>query len=71
MKKGRKIVANIAKRGSEEEGKFNINFWKDIDGPRKLEVAWEMIEELYLLKGEAHSVKLKMNKSAEKILRRN
>ena len=68
MKKERKIVANIAKKGSQEEEKFNINFWKNIDGPRKLEIAWEMIEEFYLLRGEPSSAKLRMNKSVEKII---
>ena len=70
MEKGRKIITNKAKIGSKEEEEFNIRFWKNIEGPRKLEIAWEMIEDLYLIRGEPDASKQRLRRSVENILRR-
>ncbi len=67
--KRRKIMARKARRGEEEE-KFNIQFWKEVPGERKLEIAWEMVSDFYLIRGKEDAFQPRLQRTVENIIRR-
>ncbi len=70
MGRKRRIIARLSKRGSEEEESFNREFWKRISGEKKLEIAWEMVADLYFIRGEKEGSKSRLRRSVERLLRR-
>ena len=66
----RKIVAQKSTMGSIESEKFNHTFWSSIPAEKKLIIAWEMISEASLFRGEKDVSQPRLQRSVQHIKRR-
>jgi len=66
----RQIVAAKARRGSPEEKRFNIDFWRKVSSGEKLAAAWKMVGEIAWFKGQTHGGESRLQRSIEHIERR-
>lgn len=66
----REIVACKTRRGSPDEKKFNIDFWRKVSPGEKLIAAWEMVGEIDWFKGQPHGGESRLQRSIERVERR-
>lgn len=66
----RTISAQMAKRGSEKELAFDREFWNRMDPEKKLVAAWEMIQQVALIRGEKDAGQSRLQRSVQNIERR-
>lgn len=66
----RQIVSCKTYRGSPEEKRFNIDFWRKVSPGDKLVAAWEMVGEIAWFKGQSHGSESRLQRSIERVERR-
>lgn len=63
------MVENLCRRGSDDERKFNEEFWRSAGSEGRFAAAWEMVEEAVLFKGHDAS-ESRLQRSVQCIQRR-
>ncbi|NIM10522.1 MAG: hypothetical protein GTO45_00890 [Candidatus Aminicenantes bacterium] len=67
----RVVSARKVKRGSGQEEEFDREFWGKMDPEKKFAAAWEMINEVALIRGEKNAGKPRLQRSIQTIKRRS
>ena len=65
----RVIVENLCRRGSDEERRFNRDFWRRMGPDARFAAAWEMVVEAELFKNR-HASESRLQRSVQHIERR-
>ncbi|MDZ7269171.1 MAG: hypothetical protein ONB48_17510 [candidate division KSB1 bacterium] len=68
--KPRVIMARVATRQQHSDRSFDIAFWQKVGDAERFAAAWQMVQEVQLIRGQ--SVELpRMQKSVTRIIRRS
>ncbi len=67
----RVITTRKVKRGSAEAEEFNREFWRNMDPEKKFAAAWEMVNEVALIRGEKDILQAGLQRSVQNIIRRS
>ncbi len=67
----RKIIENKANRKDKNQiSDFNKSFWDNIAPEKKMIIAWDMVKEAILFKGENNAGESRLQRSIQNIKRR-
>jgi hypothetical protein len=64
------ITAKMISRSDKSREDFNTNFWDSVDAETKFAAAWEMINEVQLIRGEKNVRKQRLQRTVQNIQRR-
>ena len=66
----RKIVAKKVKRSAGDSNKFDKEFWIKLGHEARFKASWEMVSEVFLIKGEPDACQQRLQRSVQNIKRR-
>lgn len=64
----RQFITN--KSTFKDKNKFNVEFWKKVDPEIKFSAAWEMVNDVHLIRGEKDAGESRLQRSVQNIIRR-
>lgn len=67
----RVITSRKVKRGSGQEDEFDRDFWRKMGHEKKFAAAWEMVNEVALIRGEKDARQPRLQRSVQTIKRRS
>jgi hypothetical protein len=67
----RVVITRKVKRGSGQEEEFDLEFWRNMEPEKKFAAAWEMVNEIALLRGEKNASQSGLQRSVQTIKRRS
>ena len=67
----RVITSRKVKRGSGKEDEFDRDFWGKMGHEKKFAAAWEMVNEVALIRGEKDARQPRLQRSVQTIKRRS
>lgn len=66
----RTITAKMIKRSDSSREDFNKNFWATVDAETKFSAAWEMVNEVQLIRGNSNVSQQRLQRNIQHIKRR-
>lgn len=64
------ITAKMINRSDSSREDFNTNFWDSVDAETKFSSAWEMVNEVQLIRGEKNVRQQRLQRTVQHIQRR-
>ena len=67
----RAVITRKVKRGSGQEEEFDLEFWRNMEPEKKFAAAWEMVNEIALIRGGGNVGQSRLQRSVQTIKRRS
>jgi hypothetical protein len=52
MERGRVVMTRVLRNGAQDDGQFDLEFWRRVGAEGIFAAAWEMVQEVRAMRGE-------------------